>query len=237
MLKLVIFLTFAFALSNAQLDPYEVCVGLPDDTLIGVGADISCTEYFACFEEIGYIEDCLTRGDDLEFNYETNDCDFNDIVNCAANYPDPEPETDAPPPPPPAVTTTTSSTTVDLSSDIECPTNRPGEILFFPSSNCSEYFICANGVRMRMVCMEGFTWNQEEKTCDFPIFSRCSVSFKKIIVLKIYLISFLFFCSQTLLMTVWMFDARGKDFTQLHIREIVQNMFSAAWEFRWWVPI
>lgn len=71
----------------------------------------------------------------------------------------------------------TASTTPNPNQidDVTCPTNRPGEIIFFPSSNCTEYFICANGNKLRMSCMEGFTWNQDEKQCDFPIFSKCSV--------------------------------------------------------------
>lgn len=163
----------------AQEDPYEVCQGVEDNTLIGIGQDISCTAYFFCENDYGYEEDCAELyGDEFQFNYETGQCDYDDVVFCELDEPvDPLPEeTD-----PPAIETTTTltATTSDSSiADIECPTNRPGEILFFPSSNCSEYFICANGVRMRMVCMEGFTWNAADNQCDYPIFSRCSVSFR-----------------------------------------------------------
>lgn len=180
MLKLAIFFALCFVTIHAEPDPNEACVGLADGELVGIGAEFSCTVYLYCEGEYGYEEDCVTQDPDMQFNYETNACDYSDVVQCGV---DPvEVETDPPATLPP-VTDTTISTTMDPSiQDIECPTNRPGEILFFPSSNCTEYFICANGVRMRMVCMEGFTWNQEEKTCDFPIFSRCSVRLQKILL-------------------------------------------------------
>ena len=165
-------------LVSAQLDPFEVCQGYDDGTMIGVGQDISCTKYFYCEGEYGYEEDCLeTFAEDAEFNYETGQCDYNDVVNCAAYSPlepEPNPETE-PPTNPPVVNPPVTQPGLPSVPDVECPTNRQGEIIFFPSSNCSQYFICANGVRLQMACMEGFAWNQEEKTCDYPIFSRCSV--------------------------------------------------------------
>jgi Chitin binding Peritrophin-A domain len=185
MFKFVIFFVFAIAAVSAQDDEDpEVCQGLEDGELVGVGQELSCSQYWYCEGEVGYLDDCLNLegGEEFEFNYETNQCDYFDVVNCpyAPNVdpePEPEPETSTLPP----VTQTpdtTQSTTLDPSiPEIECPTNRPGEIVFFPSSNCTEYFICANGYRMKMACMEGFTWNQDEKQCDYPIFSKCSVSF------------------------------------------------------------
>lgn len=165
------------ATSLAQEDPYEVCVGQEEGTLIGLGQDISCTAYYACEGEYGYEEDCAELyGSEFQFNYETGQCDYDDVVLCGSGNPI-EVETDSPTTQPtvtqPQVTVPT--TTDGSISDIECPTNRQGEILFFPSSNCTEYFICASGVRMKMVCMEGFTWNAAENQCDYPIFSRCSV--------------------------------------------------------------
>lgn len=194
MSKLVIFAIFFVAASfvKAQDDPAEVCVGVDDGVLIGLGQDISCTSYYYCENEYGYEEDCASLdadGEQYEFNYETGQCDFDDVVNCASGGvvdPDP-PITDAPPPTDPPATqppaTQPPATTQAPGSipDVQCPTNRPGEIIFFESSNCTEYFICANGFQMRMACMEGFTWNQAEKQCDYPIFSRCSVSPPKLL--------------------------------------------------------
>lgn len=184
MFKFVIFIFFAITLTCAQDEQNEeVCLDIPDGEQVGVGQDLSCTQYWYCDQGIGYLEDCLDRSEDLEFDYEINDCNYNDVVQCAGDFPDPDPETEEPlpetPSPTPPVTqpTPTQPTTLDPSiPDIECPTDQPGKIIFFPSSNCSEYFICANGFRMKMVCMEGFTWNQQELQCDYPIFSRCSVS-------------------------------------------------------------
>lgn len=186
MFKFAIFFTLCFVTIKAQVDPFEICKGYPDGTLIGPGEDVSCNLYYYCESEYGFEEFCE---EGFEFNYETNECDYDDVVNCAANLPlepEPEPETIPPTTTVSPVTSPPVSTTTDSSiADIECPTNRPGEILFFPSSNCTEYFICANGVRMRMTCMEGFTWNQDERTCDYPIFSKCSVRFKSFFVSKI----------------------------------------------------
>lgn len=188
MFKFVIFAVTILTFVNGQQDPYEVCVGYDDEMKVGFGQETSCTGYFYCEGEVGYEEDCVTIvGDGYEFNYETSECDFEENVGCAAaggDYVDPEPELPIDPPVtlPPIIQPTPSPTQppiVDPSvPDITCPTNRPGEILFFPSSNCTEYFICANGLRMRMACMEGFTWNQEETQCDYPIYSKCSVSCK-----------------------------------------------------------
>lgn len=159
-------------------DPYEVCVGYETGTKIGVGYDISCTAYFDCEDNIGYEEDCAVQyGDQYQFSEETGECDFSDVVQCV----DPDPLPDYPDLPidTPEVTTTQApviTTPGGSTPDIECPTNQPGQILFFPSSNCSEYFICSNGNQLKLACMEGFTWNQQDKQCDYPIYSKCSVS-------------------------------------------------------------
>lgn len=189
MLRLAI-LSIILAFVKAQADPYEACVGLEDTTLVGFGHDVSCTKYYYCEGEIGYEEDCADLyGAEFEFSEETGACDYSDVVNCAAYGPvDPEPIVTDPPvvtqPPPPPVTqpppppVTDTPIVVDPNiPDITCPTNRPGEIIFFESSNCTEYFICANGIRMQMFCLEGFAWNQIDKQCDYPIFSRCAVIF------------------------------------------------------------
>lgn len=186
-LKFVILLTVV-TLIKGQLDPYEVCVGQETGTMIGVGQDISCTQYFDCENDFGYEEDCVEKfGEGYEFSYESNSCEPADVVQCAdyvqpedtsPETPEPEPETPAPPPatPNPQPTVTQSTTSGPLTPDAQCPTNRPGEIIFFESSNCTQYFICANGVRMTMNCMDGFVWNQDERQCDYPIFSKCGVS-------------------------------------------------------------
>lgn len=200
--------------SKAQSDPYEVCVGQEDGTQLAYGHQFSCTKYFSCESEYGYEEDCVEQyGEGYEFNEDTLQCDYSDYVNCEANsitdepYPDPDPVTDppAPPPPiitqapitqapatpaPPVVTPPPATTSGPSIPDITCPTNRPGEILFFPSSNCTEYFICASGIRLSMACMEGFAWNQDLKQCDYPIFSPCSVRIFLVNVEKI-IVSFL----------------------------------------------
>jgi len=182
-------------LVNAQgpFDPNEICIGYQDFDKIGYGDDVSCTGYYECEAEYGYEMECE---EGLQFNYETNDCDDADFVQCQepdnGNYPEYPQETDAPNPTqtaPTQSTTTTqmpSMTTTSINNgitegpidDITCPTDQPGKILFFPSSNCSEYFICANGNKLKMTCLEDFTWNQDTQQCDFPIFSRGSVSFK-----------------------------------------------------------
>jgi hypothetical protein len=185
--KLLVLLVFVIGAVNAQGD---ICVGAEDFTRFKVPG--SCTEYYECEANVAYPESCE---EGLQFDEEAGECLDEEEVQCSSDYPEyPEyPETDYPDTDPPAddTTTTTRSQTIETTTppripttldptipEIECPTNRPGEIIFFPSSNCSEYYICANGFRMKMACMEGFTWNQEERQCDFPIFSRCSVSFE-----------------------------------------------------------
>lgn len=206
MLRFALFALLIIApFAAAQNDPSDSCYGQDDGYLAPYGHEFSCTKYYYCQGDYGYEEDCVEQyGEGFEFNENTLECDYDSNVNCAAYgggvdpvYPDPDytdPITDPPPPPPvvtdaptqPPVTrppgpqtpsvTNAPTTSGPLVPDVTCPTNRPSEILFFPSSNCSEYFICANGNRMSMVCMEGFTWNQDAKQCDFPIFSTCSVS-------------------------------------------------------------
>lgn len=197
MIKFAIFLIVIVASStNGQDENYEVCADLDDGNLVGFGHDVSCSKYYYCEERVGYPYDCLDDENGYyQFNEETYQCDLEENVNCYNT--DPEPETDAPPvetnpPDTQAPITSLPETTVPGSNtddpsltDIECPTNQPGEILFFPSSNCSNYFICANGVRLQMTCLEGFAWNHAEKQCDFPIYSACTVKyFKKYRYLK-----------------------------------------------------
>lgn len=176
--------------SQGPDNPEEVCIGYEDFEKIGFGADYSCTGYYECEGEIGYEEYCP---EGQQFNYETNDCDDEEYVQCVepdftdeTDYPDNQ-ETDYPEETDPTIRTTTRPPTTTANSvttqgpieDVTCPDNRPGEIIFFPASNCSEYYICANGNKLKMTCLEDFTWNQDLQKCDYPIFSKCSVRFFK----------------------------------------------------------
>jgi hypothetical protein len=107
-----------------------------------------------CEEGIGYYSECE---EGFDFDTNTNSCGLIEEVQCS-DYDDDDDYDDTPP-------TTPSN---------ECPTNRPWEVVYFSSPNCNEYFICMNGYRMKMTCMVGFAWNEEEKQCDYPMFSRCS---------------------------------------------------------------
>lgn len=169
-----------------EAEDYEICVGLDDETQVGVGHDISCTQYYFCSGEVGILEDCteIYQNPDLAFNEETGECEYDVACGDGGGDPDPEPEPDPETDPPPVVVTTTRPTAVvtqppttsrpGVIEDVTCPTNRPGEIIFFPSSTCSQYFICASGVRLEMSCLDGFVWNEDDNQCDYPIFSRCS---------------------------------------------------------------
>lgn len=187
-LSLVIFVFVKTVASQdyGPFDPDTVCEGYEDDDKIGYGEENSCTGYYSCYGGIGYPEECP---EGTQFDYTINDCEDETIVQCQpqdyeyTDYPEIPEETEAPPAQTTQPTTTTRAgvqTTTDPNQidDITCPTNQPGEIIFFPSSNCTEYYICANGNRLRMSCMEGFTWNQDMKQCDYPIFSKCSVAKK-----------------------------------------------------------
>lgn len=184
MFKFVILSVFLVAARVIAQDAedYETCVGLDDETQVGVGHDISCTKYYFCSGEVGILEDCteIYNDPDLAFNEETGQCEYDVACGDVGVDPGPEPEPETNPPPvvvtttqQPAVVPTTPSNPGNI-PDVECPTNRPGEILFYPSSNCSQYFICASGVRLQMSCIDGFAWNEDDNQCDHPIFSRCA---------------------------------------------------------------
>lgn len=180
---------------------YEVCVDLDDETQVGVGHDISCTKYYFCSGGVGALEDCTEiYGDpDLAFNEESGQCEYDVVCGDGGGvdpnypeYPDPDPETDPPPPvvvttqPPAVVTQTTTTSRPGVIEDVTCPTNRPNEIIFFPSSNCSQYFICASGVRLQMSCIDGFVWNEDDNQCDYPIFSRCASREVSLLIKKLF---------------------------------------------------
>jgi hypothetical protein len=168
----------------------EVCVGYDDGALFQI--ENTCSQYYYCVDQVGYIDDCKNFGEEYQFDPTINDCGFADEIGCIEPeepfYPDPDPPaTDAPAiqtqapvattQPPVAGTTTTAVVSNPSVPDVECPTNRPGEILFYESLNCTEYYVCASGVKLTMRCMEGFVWNPEENQCDHPVYNpRCSVS-------------------------------------------------------------
>lgn len=167
---------------HGQEGPEEVCVGYEDGTLVMVPGN--CKTYYYCEGEFGYEEDCpegevFDQYDYVCMNEAEASCES--IVDPETDAPETEPPVTLPPATPPPSTpppatlppTTPPSGQID---EVECPNDRPGQIIFFPSANCTQYYICANGIRMAMRCLDGFTWNQQEQQCDYPIFSRCSVS-------------------------------------------------------------
>ena len=181
-IKLLVILSLICMSVNAAPPEYdeEVCIGQDDGVLIGIPG--YCAFYYYCEGEIGYSEDCKAFGDFL-FDPLTGNCNYPEEVDCVddgeTEYPEyPDPETPAPvqPTTQPPVQTTTSISDPNVIPDVVCPTNRPGEILFFESLNCTEYYICANGVKLTMKCIEGFVFNPADKQCDHPIYNpRCSV--------------------------------------------------------------
>ncbi|KAG5673672.1 hypothetical protein PVAND_003698 [Polypedilum vanderplanki] len=161
----------------------DICIGYEDGALFQIQG--TCTLYYYCVDQIGYIDDCKNFGDEYQFDPEINDCNLAEIVGCVEEeepfYPDPDPETNPPvTQAPPIVTTQPPTQTTSISNpnnvpDVECPTNKPNEILFFESLNCTEYYVCANGIKLTMRCMEGFVWNPDENQCDHPVYNpRCS---------------------------------------------------------------
>lgn len=158
----------------------QICIGQEDGVLFGIPG--YCTKYYFCQEEYGYLQDCAEFGD-YQFDSELGDCNESQYVNCVEDLPEyPEYPEDTPPPAPVQTTakpvqTTTPPSDPNLLPDVVCPTDRPGEILFFESLNCTEYYICANGVKLTMTCSEGFVFNKDDNQCDHPVYNpRCSVS-------------------------------------------------------------
>jgi len=154
---LVIFLFICISVNGALPDYDEqVCIGQGDGTLLGITG--YCTYYYYCEGEIGYLEDCKSFGD-FQFDESIKNCNYPAEVNCVEepeylDYPD-----------------------LNVIPDAVCPTNRPGEILLFESLKCSEYYICANGVKLTMKCIKGLVFNTKNNQCDHPIYNpRCSVS-------------------------------------------------------------
>lgn len=190
-INLVIFLTTTTTTVRAQAEfDEEICLGYDDGELFQIQG--TCTKYYYCVDQVGYIDDCTNFGEDYQFDPAINDCNLADQVGCIEddNYVDyPEetdpPITDAPATRPPvvvdtttqlAIQTTIASTTSIGIPDVQCPTDKPGELIFLASLDCSEYYICSNGRQFTMKCMDGFVWNPDENQCDHPVFNpRCSV--------------------------------------------------------------
>ncbi|CAO1398464.1 unnamed protein product [Diamesa tonsa] len=166
--------------SSWNLVQGQDCEGLPDDSIV---ADPSnCYGYWYCVG--GVADEYAECPEGEEWFVEEGYCEDENIVGCANPVepePEPEPEPEIPvttQAPIVPTTTTTSSNGVPTTlapgqPEVTCPTDRNGDIVFFASSNCTNYYICANGVKMNMRCLDGFAWNQEDKQCDFPIYSTC----------------------------------------------------------------
>lgn len=169
--EIIVIISF-ICLAYAQLPDYDEsnCIDQEDGVMFGVQE--SCTYYYYCQEGIGYLQNCAEFGE-YQFDFNINDCNFAEEVGCVEpEYPD-YGETDEPELPPVEETTPSDP---NLLPDIVCPTNRPNEIIFFESENCTEYYICANGVKMTMKCAEGYVFNSDDKQCDHPVYNpRCSV--------------------------------------------------------------
>ena len=97
--------------------------------------------------------------DDMFFDSLDLVCDFFEFVTCwEPDYPvDPE-EPKIPNP------------------DSECPPRGSTDIVFLPSRNCNEYYICHNGVPNLFFCRPGSHWNAEREFCDLPANAGCTVS-------------------------------------------------------------
>lgn len=201
MFNFAVFLLFAVALASAfeeheqqnVFEEHKICVGQADKELFGVGQDTSCTKYWHCYQEVGYLFDC---GKGYEFNYMTNQCDSEEEVGCAArkNVPEQDPEAEQENSKPETEQDSEKEQEVEkeqdpekeqevetdqdsdiTESDIKCPPrNKASERIFFASSKCSEFFICSNGSPIKMACPIKLWWNQEKHICDYPQLSGCS---------------------------------------------------------------
>lgn len=62
--------------------------------------------------------------------------------------------------------------------DLPCPLyNNPSELIFQPhSTECSTYYMCANGELMERQCWGGMHWDREQNWCTFPDSAMCPVS-------------------------------------------------------------
>lgn len=94
---IVIFFLATLAVIQAQYPEVdeEICVGYDDGALFQIQG--TCTLYYFCQDQIGYIDDCKNFGDEYQFDPDLNDCNFADEVGCIEDeepfYPDTDPST------------------------------------------------------------------------------------------------------------------------------------------------
>ena len=116
--------------------------------------------------------------DGLYFDYRDSVCDLFESVKCwVPDYPDypdypEEPEIIIPENP----EIITPEIPEEINPDSECPMNGSTDIVFLPSKNCNEYYICHNGVPNLFFCRQGSHWNAERRFCDLPANAGCTVS-------------------------------------------------------------
>ncbi|CAO1438237.1 unnamed protein product, partial [Diamesa tonsa] len=58
--------------------------------------------------------------------------------------------------------------------DSECPPRGGTNVVFLPSKNCNEYYICVNGVPNVASCSPGNHWNPDRQFCDHPASAGCT---------------------------------------------------------------
>lgn len=98
-------------------------------------------------------------------------CDFFEYVTCyEPDYEIVETTTN-----PPVVTTPKAPEEIPI-PDSQCPPRGSTEIIFLPSKNCNEYYICHNGLPNLFFCRPGTHWNANEQFCDLPSNAGCTVS-------------------------------------------------------------
>ena len=106
-----------------------------------------------CIDEVLELGECP---EDMLFDSVDLVCDYDNII-CW----EPEVETEEPEIPNP---------------DSECPPRGSTDIVFLPSKNCNEYYICHNGVPNLFFCRPGSHWNADKEFCDLPANAGCNVS-------------------------------------------------------------
>lgn len=96
--------------------------------------------------------------DDMYFDALDLVCDYFDYVTCFEPESEEIPVEEIPNP------------------DSECPPRGSTNVVFLPSKNCNEYYICINGVPNVVSCRPGSHWNADRQFCDLPANAGCQVS-------------------------------------------------------------